>query len=171
MSELKTLWKNLGIRQSVIDQCRMPLCTEPDEVTPIGEDVFGRPQFATSLTSVRWQLMRTAAETAGINLQVVSAYRTIEYQCTLWQAKLDRGDSIEEILKVNAVPGFSEHHTGRALDLTTPEFEPLSEHFEESAAFAWLSQHAREYDFVMSYSRDNPYGLIYEPWHWCCQSG
>ena len=68
------------------------------------------------------------------------------------------------------IPGFSEHHTGRALDLSTPGSEPLSEAFDQTAAFDWLNTHARRFEFSMSYPRNNTTGINYEPWHWACRA-
>ena len=73
---------------------------------------------------------------------------------------------IDEILTVNAAPGFSEHHTGNAVDIATPGSRPLTEEFEATPAFEWLSANAENYGFSMTYERDNPWGFIYEPWHW-----
>ena len=78
----------------------------------------------------------------------------------------DRMTAIEEILKVSAAPGYSQHHTGGAADIASPGSRPLTEDFETSAAFGWLVEHAAEYEFSMTYPRDNAYGFIYEPWHW-----
>ena len=72
-----------------------------------------------------WFAMRDDAAARDLKLQVVSAYRAVSYQASIIQNKLDKGQKIEDILKVSAAPGFSEHHSGRALDLTTPGFEPL----------------------------------------------
>jgi D-alanyl-D-alanine carboxypeptidase len=81
--------------------------------------------------------------------------------------KLAAGVSVEDVLCVNAPPGFSEHHTGRALDLTTPRSPVLETGFEQTPAFAWLLSRADEFGFVLSYPRGNPCGFQYEPWHWC----
>ncbi|HIE5651183.1 TPA: M15 family metallopeptidase, partial [Stenotrophomonas maltophilia] len=78
-----------------------------------------------------------------------------------------RGLSVAEILKVNAAPGFSEHHSGHALDIGTPGDAPAEESFERTDAFAWLQAHARGHGFHLSYPRGNPHGIVYEPWHWC----
>ena len=90
----------------------------------------------------------------------------MSYQCELIERKLAAGRSIDDILRVNAPPGYSEHHTGRALDLTTPGIEPLTMAFETTAAFSWLSRHAETFEFMLSYPRDNDAGIDYEPWHW-----
>ncbi|MBT8145423.1 MAG: D-alanyl-D-alanine carboxypeptidase family protein, partial [Gammaproteobacteria bacterium] len=64
---------------------------------------------------------------------------------------------------------FSEHHTGRALDLNTDGCAVLQEEFENTSAFQWLMAEAQSFGFILSYPRDNPWGIVYEPWHWCYQ--
>lgn len=161
--------EQLGLLQHHLDACRM---TREDEATVLvdaGIDIFDRPIQMTPGTERHWQQMRQHAANDNIELQIVSAFRSIKYQCGLFQRKLKSGIALEDILKVNAIPGFSQHHTGRALDLSTPGFEPLTESFEASRAFAWLTQHAIEHRFSLSYPRNNHQGIDYEPWHWAYQ--
>ena len=33
--------------------------------------------------------------------------------------------------------------------------------------YAWLKDNAARFRFRLSYPRDNPHGIAYEPWHWC----
>jgi D-alanyl-D-alanine carboxypeptidase len=110
--------------------------------------------------------MKSAALAQGAELLLVSGFRSVQYQADLIRKKLAAGQSIGAILKINAAPGFSQHHTGRAVDIATPGTRPLTEEFETSAAFDWLQRHARRYGFAMPYGRDNAYGFAYEPWHW-----
>ena len=110
--------------------------------------------------------MQAAAATDGISLLLVSGFRSIDYQARLFRKKIDAGQSLGDILAVNAAPGFSEHHTGRAIDIATPGSRPLTEEFEQSEAFQWLSGHAGQFGFSMSYPRDNAAGFVFEPWHW-----
>jgi len=140
---------------------------EPKLLAFIGLDTQNRPQWLTPLAARAWQRMHAAATRDGVTLQVVSAFRSIEYQLGIVRRKLERGQTIEQILKVSAAPGYSEHHSGRALDLTTPGCAALEEEFEHSAAFAWLRTNAQRYHFHMSYPRGNAHGIDYEPWHWC----
>ena len=114
-----------------------------------------------------WQSMHDAAKQESIELMVVSAYRSFEYQVQVIQRQLAAGKTIDDILTRVAAPGFSEHHSGCALDLTTPGFEAVEEEFEDSRAFSWLMTNAVNHRFHLSYPRDNPFGVIYEPWHWC----
>jgi D-alanyl-D-alanine carboxypeptidase len=132
-----------------------------------GLDMFERRQWLTPRAARGWRRMRASAAADGIELLLVSAYRSIRYQTVLFQRKFARGLTLEDILAVNAAPGYSEHHTGRALDLTCPGSAPAEEIFETTRAFAWLTQHAAEFGFRMSYPRGNPHGILYEPWHWC----
>ena len=74
--------------------------------------------------------------------------------------------ALETIMRVNALPGHSEHHTGEALDLGTSSETDLETQFEETSAFKWLSKNAHQFRFSLSYPRDNAHGFIYEPWHW-----
>ena len=99
-------------------------------------------------------------------LDAISGYRSHDYQLGIFERKLARGLTVDEILTVNAAPGYSEHHSGFALDIGAPDEPPAEESFERTPAFAWLGENAGDYGFAMSYPRDNPHGIVYEPWHW-----
>jgi D-alanyl-D-alanine carboxypeptidase len=163
---IASLHVGFGIPVDYAEQRRLPLCEEARELVSIGADVLGREQRLAPRAAAAWQRMQAAAEQDGVPLLVVSAYRSVEYQSALIQRKLDRGMSIHDVLKVNAAPGYSEHHTGRALDLSTTESQPLEVAFEATPAYAWLTRHAGKHGFRLSYPRDNPHGINYEPWHW-----
>ena len=139
----------------------------PHTLTILGETKDGRVLEATSDTVQHWTDMQRAAQQDGIQLEVLSAFRSIDYQRQLIARKLDRGDPPNQILQVVALPGYSEHHTGCALDIVTTDYPELTECFELSDGFAWLSDSAHQFGFSLSYPRDNPWGFIYEPWHWC----
>ena len=119
-----------------------------------------------SIAMSAWKRMKKAARAEGIHLYIVSAFRSIARQSEIIERKRRSGLSEEEIIRVSALPGFSEHHTGRALDLNTPDFPALEEEFEDSPAFQWLIQNANHFGFELSYPRENKYGISYEPWHW-----
>lgn len=140
---------------------------EPRQLALIGNDTQGRPQWLVPRAARAWARMRDAAAHDGVEMQFVSAFRSIEYQLGILRRKLECGQTMEQILRVSAAPGYSEHHSGRALDLTTSGFAALEEEFEHSAAFAWLSTNAQIHGFRLSYPRRNRHGIAYEPWHWC----
>lgn len=113
-----------------------------------------------------WRRLREGAEGDRVQLELISGFRSVERQAEIVRGKLLQGQAIEDILRVVAAPGYSEHHTGCAVDLGTPESAPLEESFEQTAAFAWLARRAGDFGFTLTYPRDNPLGIVYEPWHW-----
>lgn len=132
----------------------------------MGPDIYQREQRLLAPAAAAWRQMVAAAAGDEIQLQLVSAYRSVAYQEGILRKKLEKGQAIDEILRVSAAPGFSEHHSGRAVDITAPGFPALEKVFEDSEAFAWLGEHAARYGFRLSYPRGNPHGVAYEPWHW-----
>lgn len=114
--------------------------------------------------------MKSAAEADGVSLFLISGFRGIDYQREILEKKLAEGRQLTELLTVIAAPGYSEHHTGRAVDLSTNGCPALEVEFEKTEAFEWLTKNAAEFGFVMSYPKDNQYGISYEPWHWCFQA-
>lgn len=163
---LRDLHQELGIPADYGREGGPPLFEEAAELVDVGPNLVGRMQRLTPLAAARWAEMSAAAAADGIILLLVSGFRSVDYQAGLIRNKLERGQAIEAILKVNAAPGYSEHHTGQAVDIATPGSRPLTEEFEGTPAFGWLTREAARFGFSMSYPRDNPFGLIYEPWHW-----
>ncbi len=142
---------------------------EPKELVSAGFDIYGREQRLAQEAFAAWNAMKTAAEQDGEILQLVSAFRSVDYQKQIIQRKLAAGQSWEQILRVSALPGSSEHHTGRTIDITTPNSKPLEEQFEQTSAFRWMIRRAGEFGFTMTYPRNNSFGVAYEPWHWTFQ--
>ena len=163
---LRELHTELGIPDDYGLEGQKPQYEEAVELVDVGPNLVGRMQRLTPETAASWQEMLTAARAGGIILMIVSGFRNFEYQASLIRKKINAGQALGDILAVNAAPGFSEHHTGRAIDIASPGSRPLTEEFEGSEAFAWLERNAADYGFSMSYPRDNPEGFIYEPWHW-----
>jgi zinc D-Ala-D-Ala carboxypeptidase len=156
----------LGISNEIVRERGLPLCAEAQELVVADIDLRGREQRLSPDAAKAWERMKRAADKAGIALHLVSAFRSFDRQCDIVRGKLAGGQSIDEILGVSAPPGYSEHHTGRAVDIGTAPDDPLEEAFERSAAYAWLSKNASRYRFFLSYPRGNRYGYRYEPWHW-----
>ena len=138
------------------------------ELVLVGKDFFKRDLYLETNAHKAWLKMEQEARNDCVKLYIVSGFRSYAYQQTIIDRKLANGQSLEQISKVNALVGESEHHTGCAIDFTTDnEQEVLTESFENTQAFKWLSENAHKFGFVMSFPRDNQYGFIYEPWHWC----
>lgn len=135
------------------------------EIVEVGED--GREHRLVPGAANAWREIKLEAARDSVPLVIVSAYRSLERQAEIIRSKLRAGQPIEQILTVSAFPGFSEHHTGRALDLSMPGFPALEVEFEKCPAFQWLSDRAVQFGFLMSYPPGNSFGYQYEPWHWC----
>ncbi len=164
--EIVALHQQLGIPADYGCRYQLQLQLECKQPMAIGTDIFSRPQYLAAPAARAWVKMQAAATGDGIELQAVSALRSVKYQADIIRTKLGKGQSMEQVLKVSAAPGYSEHHSGRALDLTMPGFEPLQTAFEKSPAFQWLTNSADRFGFRLSYPRNNRHGLCYEPWHW-----
>ncbi len=166
VNRISALHRSLGIPADYARQRKLPLQHEAVELSDAGPDVFGRPQQLAPAALQAWRAMQAAAAADGETLHLVSAFRAVDYQVGLIERKLARGQCISDILQVNAAPGYSEHHTGCAIDIGTVECPPLEEVFEHTSAYAWLCRRAGSFGFSLSYPRDNPAAIAFEPWHW-----
>ena len=158
--------KSLGLPEDYENKYGLTLQYEENDLVEIENDIYGRPQKAARIVFDPWFQMKSLAKNDGISLAIVSAFRSVEKQKEIIQKKLDDGDRIEEILTVCAAPGYSEHHSGRALDITTHGCKPLTEEFDTTETFAWLQENAHSFLFSLSYPKGNKHGIAYEPWHW-----
>ena len=164
--DLAAIHARLGIEPGHAEGRGMRPVREPRVLAHAGIDVHGREQWLEREAARAWHRMRRAAASDGVELALVSAFRTVAYQAGIVARKLARGEALAGILRVNAVPGYSEHHSGRAIDVTTPGYADLEEAFESSPAFTWLGSNAGRFGYAMSYPRGNARGIAYEPWHW-----
>jgi len=158
--------QSCGIPRELIASRSLTLQDEARElaVAEIGEN--GREHLLAPAAAKAWREMSAAAQANGISLRIVSAFRSVERQAELVQAKLARGQPLEAVLAISAPPGYSEHHSGCAVDITTDGSVPLEEQFELTPAFRWLQENAQRFGFTLSFPRGNPHGYAYEPWHW-----
>lgn len=166
--KLLALWQRLGVPADYIQRALPRIQREAPRLVRIGRAADDRRLLRLSPGAAKaWRRMQQSAAADGVALLPLSAFRSVARQTLIIRRKLARGQTIAEILQVNAVPGCSEHHTGRALDLGSPEHLRLEASFERTEAFRWLKRHAREHGFRLSYPRNNLSGIDYEPWHWC----
>lgn len=116
-----------------------------------------------------FEQMVSDASAEGINLVALSGFRTkADQEFLFFEVKKERNQVASQRAEVSAPPGYSEHHTGFAVDIgdgDAPETHVEVE-FAETAAFQWLSQYAARYSFELSFPEGNDQGVSYEPWHW-----
>src|SRR5882762_10631124 len=165
--QIRAVLASLEISADLIAARSLVLHPEAQElvVAAIGDD--GREHLLTPAAAAKWREMSTAALSDGVVIRIGSAFRSVDRQAEIIRAKLAEGLSPDAVLCVSAPPGYSEHHSGRAIDVTTTEGAPLEPEFEKTSAFRWLSKKAAWFGFVLSYPAGNPHGYNYEPWHWC----
>lgn len=110
--------------------------------------------------------MQAAAAKEGLNIYIVSGFRSEKYQITVFKRKFaDKNFPTEEEFKsrlaFSAPSGYSEHHTGLAIDINS-----TSQSFANTREYEWLQEHANEYGFELSFPENGEQGLGYEPWHY-----
>jgi len=157
---------SVGIGSDLIERRSLRLCTEATGVVLAETGDDGRQFMLIPEAAQAWKDMAAAAARDGVALGLASAFRSLDRQVEILRGKLAEGVSLDEILRESAPPGYSEHHTGRAVDITTPGAEALVESFENTAAYRWLERRAGEFGFSLSFPRGNRFGYAYEPWHW-----
>ncbi len=157
----------LGISSELIAARGLRVCEEASSLKVAEAGADGRDHLLVAAAAEAWGNLKTAAHGDGVSLFIVSAFRSIDRQTEIIRRKIEAGTTVEEILTVCAPPGYSEHHTGRAIDLTTPGSHALEVEFDRTAAFAWLNARAAEFGYYLSYPVGNYCGYQYEPWHWC----
>lgn len=116
-----------------------------------------------------YKAMIAAARADGISIVPISAFRSVsEQEHIFFDVKQERGQAASKRAEVSAPPGYSEHHTGYAVDVGDGNVPAtnLNFSFENTAAFKWLQANSVRFNFEMSFPRNNSQGVSYEPWHW-----
>jgi D-alanyl-D-alanine carboxypeptidase len=139
---------------------------EATDLVPTLCHVTGEELLLAPAASSAWTGLVQAGAADGIILEFSSGFRSYNYQRDLIRKKQEAGRSLEDILRSVAPPGFSEHHTGEAVDVGSPGCDDLTASFAACAAFPWLTENARKFGWTLSYPEGNNFGYVYEPWHW-----
>ncbi len=151
----------------------------PEDFTVGLEPVQGTFMLDERCAGYAKQMIEDAAA-EGIELTVVSAYRSVQKQQENLESYIQRlrdsgytskeAKSLAE--KEIALPYTSEHNAGLALDILTPDWwlthDDVTADFEETEQFRWLSENADKYGFIMRYPKEyeDVTGYVYEPWHY-----
>jgi hypothetical protein len=96
-------------------------------------------------TANAYVAMQAKAKQAGVNLRIVSGFRTNQEQQYLYGCYVNCNCNS---CNLAARPGTSNHQSGHALDLNT----------SDSGVYSWLNNHAREFGFART--------VPSEIWHW-----
>ena len=162
--ELIKIYINTSIDTALIDVDK--IINNENNLVIIGEDIYGREVMMSNKSSYYWSLLYLAAKKDSVNLLIVSGYRSYLYQANIIKRKLASGMTLDSIIMENELPGYSEHHSGCAIDITNNEIKTLSENFQTTNEYKWLLNNAHLYNFYLTYPENNP-TKKFEPWHWC----
>lgn len=113
--------------------------------------------------------MVNAARNDGVYIVPLSGFRSVEQQQYLFFGiKEEQAQRASERATVSAPPGYSEHHTGYAMDVGDADAPRthLEQSFENTKAFRWLQENAARYSFELSFEKDESSEVSYEPWQW-----
>ena len=161
-----------------------------NKVSPLGKD-YAPPvvdltcptdgegqQLQADAANALYAMMLEMREAGVSDVFVTSSYRPYSYQENLYNRYvkkhmmndgMSRAEAEAAASKYSARPGESEHQTGLCLDFSTESINgAVSEAFEETEAFAWLSENAYKYGFILRYPKDKVdlTQYDYEPWHY-----
>lgn len=103
----------------------------------------------------------------GIQLRAVSGFRSMETQKTIFEYNI-KTQGQYETERVSSKPGFSEHQTGLAIDVSADRVNnTLEENFGDTIEGQWLAKHAHEAGYIIRYlkGKEDVTGYAYEPWH------
>ncbi len=107
-----------------------------------------------------------SAKTGLDDVMVISGWRDPEKQTILYHDDLAETGKTDSTLV--AKPGYSEHHTGYAMDLGLIQLvEGVGRSYDGEGDYSWITEHCTEYGFVIRYPADKTEitGIDYEPWH------
>ena len=129
-----------------------------------------------------YEELEKAAEAAGFPLVMVSAYRSVSSQQAVFsqnvqQVMSSKGVSEDEATKITkqtiTVPGYSEHHTGLAVDVVDNNWynnytsQLLDASYGDQPGAKWIAENAPKFGFIVRYPKDRQdiTKITYEPWH------
>ena len=138
---------------------------KPDNLVTVLSE-HGYPNKIRADVYEEFKKMYNAAKNDNVSIFIASPYRSYSDQNFLYTYYVNT-DGKQNADTYSARPGFSEHHTGLAMDLI-PEYGLDLDTFENSDGFKWMQENAYKYGFILRYPKDKEYitGYIYEPWHY-----
>jgi LAS superfamily LD-carboxypeptidase LdcB len=134
----------------------------------VADDKTERPVRMCKDAALAFQRLRAAAASEGVRILPISGFRGVVHQQLLFERAVARYQSQEEAARWVAPPGYSEHHTGLALDLGDEDARGtlMAKSFAATGAYRWLKRRAAEFGWEESFPAGNPGGFHPEPWHW-----
>lgn len=108
-----------------------------------------------------WKIMKNDAAAIGLEIKIVSGYRSYNYQKNLYDGNVIKdGKNLTDTY--SARPGHSEHQTGLSFDINSTD-----DSFAATNEGKWLNENAYLYGYIIRYPKGKEHitGYQYEPWH------
>jgi len=127
---------------------------------------FGKYRTQPALLK-NYRAMRDAMKKEGISLHFVSGYRSSSHQRRIFKNKMgninvgriqygDYDEKINRALEISAIPGYSKHHSGYAVDFGCGN-DYLVYSFNTTKCYEWLTknnfENAKRFGFIPSYPK------------------
>ena len=141
---------------------KLPSNYEAKDLVTLSKTYSSRGHKIKKAASEPLMKMIDAARADGLNLLVISGYRTERTQRGLFNNSVKR-HGMDHALIYSAKPGYSEHQLGLAVDLNITE-----ESFDQTKEYKWLKANSYKYGFIERYPKGKEFitGYGYEPWHY-----
>lgn len=145
---------------------KIPGNYQPENLVPVDDEKYGYWNMIRADVYEEFKKMSADAQKDNVTLFIASPYRSYNDQKILYNSYV-ASDGVKKADTYSARPGYSEHHTGLAMDLI-PEFGLELDTFENSDGFKWMQENGYKYGFILRYPKDKEYitGYMYEPWHY-----
>lgn len=142
----------------------LPYDYVPDDlVLPNISSAYRKPMQKEA--AIAYEKLYEAAKKDNIDLRMISAYRSYDYQAGLFAEPYKKTGTLSPY---RARPGESEHQTGLAVDISGASVGyQLVQSFANTKEGKWLALHAADYGFILRYPKEKEdiTGYPYEPWH------
>ncbi|MBQ6163213.1 MAG: M15 family metallopeptidase [Clostridia bacterium] len=118
----------------------------------------------------QFELLRADLLKDGIDIELDSTYRSVKRQQEIWD-EFEAEKGLEYAQTYVAVPGYSEHHTGLAIDVCLIKdgvvISDNDDMIAEKEIFAEIHKRLADYGFILRYleGKEDVTGYGYEPWH------
>lgn len=141
---------------------KLPSKYEASDLVTLSKEYSTNSHRLKSVAATALMKMIDAAKVDGMDLKVISGYRTESTQNWLYNNSVKK-NGVEHALIYSAKPGYSEHQLGLAVDLNSVE-----EDFEQTKEYKWLKTNSYKYGFIERYPKGKEFitGYGYEPWHY-----
>ncbi len=133
-------------------------------VTIVSQCSINNDLLTVPIVKDAFEEMCNDIQSLGLNIKIISAYRSYETQEILYNNYVER-EGVKDADVSSAKPGHSEHQTGLSIDIYNTVL-PFNQ-FVKSNEYKWIKNNAHNYGFIVRYpqNREHITGYKYEPWH------